>query len=97
MSCVLEEQANGRWLLCGEINFHSVIALRERGEAVMRSATGALCFDFADVRQTNTAALTLLLCWIRYAKQRDCELRFENLPRELHSMAAVSELDELLK
>jgi len=96
VSCTLREQ-DGCWLLEGVINFHSVIALRAQGEAALRQADGTLCFDFSGVSQTNTAALSLLLCWTRSAKALGREVQFRQLPAELHSMAAVSELEGLLE
>ncbi|WP_246480553.1 STAS domain-containing protein [Motiliproteus sediminis] len=81
----------------GEIDFATVVAVREQGEQLLREGSGELSFDFAGVVQTNTAALTLLLCWKRAASACGRELRFTNLPSELHSMAAVSELEELLR
>jgi len=97
MSCTLRQLENQHWLLEGEIDFHSVIALRDAGEALLREADQALQFDFSGVRQTNTAALSLLLCWSRLAQQRGLTVGFHRLPAELHSMAAVSELESLFE
>lgn len=96
MKCTLRNLESSCWLLEGVIDFRSVIELRAAGEAVLREVGGDVCFDFSGVRQANTAALTLMLCWRRLASELGGKVSFRELPQALLSIAAVSDLESLL-
>lgn len=97
MDAELQFDGDATARVAGGINFSSVVALRPQGERLIDQVQSELRFDFSAVTQTTTAALSLLLCWRRYAAQQQRSIRFVNLPQELHSMAAVSDLELLLE
>ncbi len=89
---------DGGWRVEGDINYRTVVALREAGEQSLLQAAGGTCrFDFSTVEQVNTAALALLLCWRRKAEQQKVELHYVAIPSELMAIAKMSDLASLFK
>jgi phospholipid transport system transporter-binding protein len=48
------------------------------------------------VTHADSAGLALLLEWLRYGKLNNKPVRYQNLPAQLQSLAAISEVDTLL-
>lgn len=86
----------GCWRVEGSIDYYAVLDLRNEGEQVMDEGEGPFRFDFEGVSKVNTAGLALLLCWRRWAAAHQASLTLVNLPAELHSIARISDLEELL-
>lgn len=80
----------------GQIDYHTVVHLRDEGEAMMRQHPADLTIDFAAVDKVNTAALALLLSWQRTAKELGQDLHFINVPPSLTAIAQMSDLESLL-
>jgi phospholipid transport system transporter-binding protein len=59
-------------------------------------AKGQTEFDFAATRQTDSAAVAMLLAWQRDAKVRGVVLQFINLPTSLISLAQLYDVAALL-
>ncbi|HWQ95004.1 MAG TPA: STAS domain-containing protein [Gammaproteobacteria bacterium] len=55
-----------------------------------------LTFDLAGVQRVDSAGLALLLEWLREARRRSKEIRFENIPEQLAAIAKVSGLSDIL-
>lgn len=55
-----------------------------------------LTFDLAGVQRVDSAGLALLLEWLREARRRSKEIRFENIPEQLAAIAKVSGLNGIL-
>lgn len=81
--------------ISGDINFVSVIGWKTEGEKSI-AASSAVVFDFAQVTRTNSAGLTLMLTWLRYAMQLNKKIDFVNLPSSLRTIAKVCDLTEIL-
>ncbi len=92
----LVEQQPGCWLVKGDINFSSVLGLREAGFSAIRQAPDRCRFDFSAVAVVNSMALSLILCWHRSATQAGIELQFSHLPAELIAIAGLCDLESLI-
>ncbi|MCW8885776.1 MAG: STAS domain-containing protein [Motiliproteus sp.] len=88
---------DGGWRIEGDINYKTVVALRNEGEARLQRTSSPCLFDFSSVEQVNTSALSLLLCWYRKAKSLKLQLEFVNLPSELIAIAEMSDLSSVLE
>ena len=55
----------------------------------------ALVIDFAKVEAVDSAAVSLLLCWLRRAQQQNAMLKFSNMPDNLLSLARLYGVAEL--
>lgn len=97
MSCDAVPQPDGRCLLSGAIDFDCAPEVHHKVLAVLAEADAELVVDFAALAQTNTAALSLMLCWKRAAARQGKAIRFCNPPAALRAMARVSELESLLE
>ena len=52
--------------------------------------------DLAGVEQADASGVALLLEWSAWARARGTALRFANAPEGLRTIAALSQVDELL-
>ncbi len=89
------EVAKDKLRVIGSINFNTVVALRNLGDAIIKTES-KLCFDFKDVTHADSSALALLLAWLRLAKQQDKPLSFINLPESLLIMAQAFDIKSFL-
>ena len=72
-----------------------------RGDRIVRigelaGASGAIEIDLAGVTRCDSAAVALLLEWVRVAERRGARLAFRNLPASLAAIASISDVDQLL-
>jgi phospholipid transport system transporter-binding protein len=79
----------------GVLDFDSVAALVGEGARLL-AGPGPLDVDLSGVRESNSAALALLLEWLALARRRKLKLRFHHLPDSLARLAAVSNVSGLL-
>lgn len=92
----IQLQSNNTYLIAGELNMQTVPELLEEVETVLSRTQGEVCFDLQGVDRTDSAGLALLVEWMQYARQRERHLTFKNLPQQMHDIARVSGLEELL-
>jgi phospholipid transport system transporter-binding protein len=79
----------------GNIDFTNVVTLRMMGEKYIHENPTPV-FDFQQVTRANSAGLTLMLTWLRCAKQMHKTIRFINVPSSLKTMARVCDLTVIL-
>lgn len=54
------------------------------------------CFDFTGVTSSNSAALALMLEWVRYASKVNKTIQLKAIPQQLLSIAEVSGVSHVL-
>ncbi|MEE2684333.1 MAG: STAS domain-containing protein [Pseudomonadota bacterium] len=97
-----------RWKVSGDLTFNSISDALDRGEelffdknnnslrAILSESTPAI-FDLSEVRETDSAGLSLLIEWIGFFhKENIGKAIFENIPKQIHSMAEINEILPLL-
>ncbi|MDR1423266.1 MAG: STAS domain-containing protein [Azoarcus sp.] len=57
---------------------------------------GDFTIDLGGLTQTDSAALALLLAWLRRAKARGSRVKLRALPESLHALASLYGIDALL-
>lgn len=82
-------------MIVGTIDFENVLALKTLGEVYIAEQT-EITFDFGKVTRANSAGLTLMLSWIRYAKGLQKSVAFSQVPTALQIMANTCELTVIL-
>ncbi len=92
----IQPQDNNVYSISGELNMQTVPELLEEVERVLSRTRGEVCFDLHGVDRSDSAGLALLVEWMQYARQRERELSFKNLPQQMYDIARVSGLEELL-
>jgi len=96
MPAELRIEAPGQAVLAGELVFATAPALLEQGAALFQPAGDALVLDLAEVTQTDSAGLALLLEWLDEARRIGKSLRFCHLPATLLGIARLSNAEGLL-
>jgi len=81
----------------GDLNFATVVHLWKSSTALMNSGSATLYFDLSGVTSANSAGLALLLEWLKYAKQKNKSIEFDQIPEQLLSIAKVSGIAEMLR
>lgn len=80
--------------LAGELTMDSVAELLERGRELARS--GELVVDLSAVTAADSAALALLLDWLRTARAAGHGLQLRQVPAGLASLGALYDVNALL-
>ena len=78
----------------GELTMVSASAVLEDGRRLARA--GDMVVDFAGVTVADSAALALLLDWMRCARAAGNRLAVRGLPAAMASLAALYDIDALL-
>ncbi|MBN1379062.1 MAG: STAS domain-containing protein [Gammaproteobacteria bacterium] len=89
-------QGNGQYRLSGELNFDSVPLLLAESSLLFSEDQADLVIDLAGIQRGNSAALGLMLEWMKRMSQQNRTIRFCNLPDDLMAIARVSDLDRVL-
>jgi phospholipid transport system transporter-binding protein len=79
----------------GALHFTTVTSLLPEGVAAIDGGRAAV-IDLASVTSSDSSGLALLIEWLSVAKAAGRSLRYENLPTQLHQLARLSEVEELL-
>ena len=88
-------QSAGHYRLIGELSFETVPGLVSAGEQLFQSDNKVL-LDLSQLERSDSAGLALLMSWLRQARHKRCELRFQQVPEQLLRLARVSAVDQLL-
>lgn len=92
----IERVSPGHLRVSGELNFDSVVMLREKGAALLKEADSKCEIDLSGVTRAGSAGVSLLLSWLRCAAAREIELVYSHLPADLLGVARVSGIDQFL-
>jgi phospholipid transport system transporter-binding protein len=79
----------------GSLHFTTVSALLSLGTDAIDSGRAAV-IDLAGVTGSDSSGLALLIEWLSVAKGAGRALRYDNIPSQLHQLARLSEVEELL-
>ncbi|MEP6884788.1 MAG: STAS domain-containing protein [Gammaproteobacteria bacterium] len=85
----------GRARVIGSLHFTTVSALLIAGVDAIDGGRAAV-IDLAGVTASDSSGLALLIEWLSVAKADAKELRYDNIPTQLHQLARLSEVEELL-
>ncbi len=80
--------------LSGPVTMQTAPALLEQGRA--SAAAGDLTVDFSSVTTADSAALALLLDWLRAARTNGRQIRVCALPPSLSSLAQLYGIEDIL-
>ncbi|MEP6548895.1 MAG: STAS domain-containing protein [Gammaproteobacteria bacterium] len=90
-----EVQEGGRARVIGSLHYSTVSALLIAGVDAIDGGQ-ATVIDLAGVTASDSSGLALLIEWLSVAKDDAKVLRYENIPTQLHQLARLSEVEELL-
>jgi phospholipid transport system transporter-binding protein len=78
------------------LDFWTVTRLLPQGSAAIDGGKAAV-IDLGGVTGSDSSGLALLIEWMSVAKDARRPLRYENVPAQLHQLALLSEVEELLE
>jgi phospholipid transport system transporter-binding protein len=79
----------------GALHFSTVAALLIEGEKAIEAGQAAV-IDLKGVLMSDSSGLALLIEWLSVAKSLNRTLKYENIPKQIHELAHLSELEALL-
>jgi phospholipid transport system transporter-binding protein len=91
----LEALGDGKFRVSGVLDASTVGALLKESGAAFGTAD-RLEVDLADVTESDSAGLALLIEWVRLATRADRSIRFNHVPKQLAALAKISEVEDLL-
>jgi phospholipid transport system transporter-binding protein len=79
----------------GTLHFTTVTKLLETGSEAISNGRAAV-IDLSGVKDSDSSGLALLIEWLSVAKAARRTLRYENMPVQLHQLARLSDVEDLL-
>ena len=95
ITAVFEPQEGGRSRVNGVLHFTTVTALLRSGSEAIANGSAAV-IDLSGVKDSDSSGLALLIEWLSIARADGKSLRYENVPTQLHQLARLSDVEELL-
>jgi phospholipid transport system transporter-binding protein len=90
-----EPQDGERARVNGVLHFTTVTTLLRLGSEAITSGRAAI-IDLSGVKDSDSSGLALLIEWLSIARATGKSLRYENIPTQLHQLARLSDVEELL-
>ncbi|MFY0677645.1 MAG: STAS domain-containing protein [Neptuniibacter sp.] len=82
--------------LSGELKFPVVVQLRKELESLLESVSDSVQIDFSGVVASDSSALSLWMCCLRYVEPLGTKIVPVNVPEEMVHFAEVVGLDKHL-
>jgi phospholipid transport system transporter-binding protein len=92
----LIDRGDGRFAVAGDLNLQTVVEALERSKALF-GAHSSIELDLAGVQRADSAGLALMLEWVNWARNSAREIRFDNVPAQITSIAQISEVEDMLQ
>lgn len=87
---------NGHLLVSGDLDFRNVVLLWNNSLPLLANCS-EFKFDLSNVSVSKSAGLSLLIEWIKLAHREKKSISFKNIPSKLMSIAALCNVDHILK
>lgn len=96
----LSQVEPGRFVLEGDVTFETASVIEARGMVELKACSAKevdhWIISLSGIGQADSSALSVCLSWLRYARQQQVRLCFTDIPRELHALARVCGIHDLL-
>lgn len=94
-AAAFELQEGERSRVTGVLHFTTVTSLLSEGTEAIGNGRAAV-IDLVGVKDSDSSGLALLIEWLSIARAARRSLRYENIPTQLHQLAHLSEVEDLL-
>ena len=78
------------------VHFDNLRAIRVAGESYLDGQSDDAVFDLSGLQECNSAAVALLMAWMRYAHAHDLSLVYAHAPMDLLNIIKVVGLSDTL-
>jgi phospholipid transport system transporter-binding protein len=92
---ILQDLEQQSFRISGELTLATAAEALSESRALFLPAP-QLDIDLALVHKADSAALALLIAWMRLAKETNKDIQFHNLPAQMVAIAKASGLDSFL-
>lgn len=93
----VELTAPGKLALSGAVDVDTAAELEQSGlDKIDRQRSAEWVVDLSTVTRADSAALAMMLSWMRSAEEKNVSLIFSGWPDELQALASVCGVDVLL-
>ena len=92
----IERRKEDYYGVVGDLTFESVVSVEAEGYTAIRTGGDSITLDLSHVGVCSSAAVALLLSWLRYARARQKTLLFSGLPASLLAMIRRAELESII-
>lgn len=87
-----------RFAIRGALTFRTARRANESARRTLADCPAeSIEVDCAGVAESDSAGLAVLLNWLARAQRAGRGLRFSNLPAEIHALARISDVDEIVE
>lgn len=97
---IFKQVESGCFSLDGKIIFDNASVVEAEGlkelQKSLSSQPAHWQVSLAGIRQADSSALSVCLSWLRFAREHNIRLCFTDIPAELHALAKVCGISDLL-
>ncbi len=91
----IEQRSVGCYGVIGDLSFDTVVSVEKEGFTIIVEGGEQVTLDLSQVQVCSSAAMALLLSWLRYASKQQKSLAFTGMPASLRVMIKGAQLDSL--
>ena len=91
----IKKVSDTHFVVQGVLMMHTVMSIIKE-VANNFNSQNEITIDFADVKNSDSAAAALIVSWLAKAKIKNIKLRLLNLPQQILDIAKASDLLEIL-
>lgn len=96
-NATIKRLSPGYYRLDGDVVISGVMQVLEEGEAIFAEEPGSdITVSLAGLRRTDSAALGLLVVWLRWCQAHGKGLHLSQIPESLDALARICEVETLL-
>ena len=92
----MSEAVPAAYRVNGRVTFANLMHIREEGEAAIAEAGDPVVIDFTGLENGNSAAVALLMAWLRAADDLGKSIEFVAAPTELENIVELSGMTDVL-
>jgi len=92
----VEKYTSGSYGVIGDLTFDSVVHIEQEGLTIINRYSSDVEFDLSAVKHCSSAALALLLSWVRAARAKGIRIIFKSPPPPLRLMVENANLQEVI-
>jgi len=89
------DQGGGRFAIQGPLTYETAREVMELSKPLFADHD-VLHIDLAEVTETDSGGLALLLEWVNWGRHYVHEIRYKNIPERIQAIARISEVSDLL-
>jgi len=93
----LEALGEGRFRVVGDLDYETVNLLLEGGDDLFAQNLAHIEIDLGGIGRSTSVGLALMLEWLRQARSRNIDIRFNHVPPQMLGLAKVSQLETILQ